>query len=187
MPAIKNKKNCTNKLDKILEVLLPILKGPVTFVPYNTSLTTEFDMERPEIDPADIAVALLNLDRDILLKDVEDKDWAGAIHNILYRINPYLPEDIRYKAGTTKIRPDQIREELTAKLEVFVKATLDFCMRLEDNLTQRYLMNPKATNMIEVLKRRYRTNWGDNNNRSIEVSHKDAETDNTITIKFTEA
>lgn len=58
-------------------------------------------------------------------------------------------------------------------------------MKLEDKITVRYYMNPKMGNMLEILKRRYKTNLSDNAGNSIEVKHTDEETDKTIEIVIT--
>lgn len=184
--AHKGKKGPTNKLDAIIDLLLPILNDEVNFVGSSTALGNTFGMNTPAIDVADVSCALLNLDRDAVMKRIEEDNYESAMTMIIYRINPYLPDNLRYK-DYRAMSSINCRDELKDKIREFVLAVVGYCMKIEDNLSVRYYMNPKMGNMLEMLKRRYKGNWGDTNGKSIEVKHTDETTDNSIEIIIRDA
>lgn len=183
--AHKGKKGPTNKIDGIIDLLLPVLNSDVNFVGDST-LSNTFGIQAPAIDIADVSVALLNLDRETVMKRLEEDNYESAMTMIIYRLNPYLPLKLRYK-DYRAMSSINCRDELKDKIREFVFAIINFCMKLEDKITVRYYMNPKMGNMLEILKRRYKTNWSDNSGKSIEVKHTDEETDKTIEIVIRDA
>lgn len=183
--AHKDKKAPTNKLDAIIELLVPKLNDEsVSFVGF-TSLENTFDMEKDVINMEDITVALLNIDRDLLIKRLEEGNFSSCLTIILYRINPYLPKELRY-TDYRAMSSITCRDELKDKLFEFISSVIGYCMRIEDLLSTQYFLNPKATNKLEILKRRYKSNWSENSGKSIEVKHTDEETDKTIEIVIKE-
>lgn len=179
--AHKGKKAPTNKIEGIIDLLLPVLNSNVDFIGSDTSLSESLNMKAPVINVADVSIALLNLDRDAVMKRLEEDNYESAMTMIIYRLNPYLPANLKYK-DYRAMSSINCRDELKDKIREFIFVVINYCMKLEDKLTIRYYMNPKMTNMLEMLKRRYKTNWSDNSGKSIEVKHTDEETDKTIEI-----
>ena len=56
--------------------------------------------------------------------------------------------------------------------------------KIEDHLATRYYSNPKAVNMLEILKRRYKTNWSERTETEVQA---DVKQDTTLNITFEDA
>lgn len=185
--AHKDKPSATNKIDAIIDLIMPIItSADVSFCPVDTALSNSFGIQTPTIDVANISIALLNLDCDLLKKRIEEDNYASAMTMIIYRLNAYLPIDLRYKTYRA-MSTINCREGLKEKIREFIFAICTFCMKIEDSLTIRYALNPKAVNNLEILKRRYKTEWADNNGKSIAVTNTNNETDSKIEIVIKDA
>lgn len=180
--AHKNKKAPTNKLDAIIELLVPKLnEDSVSFVG-----VTSVENKKDVINMEDITVALLNIDRDLLIKRLEEGNFSSCLTIIMYRINPYLPKELRY-TDYRAMSTITCRDELKDKLFEFISSVIGYCMRIEDLLSTQYFLNPRATNKLEILKRRYKSNWSDNSGKSIEVKTEDKNADTTLEIIIKDA
>lgn len=182
--AHKGKPSANNKINKIIEVVTDALSKPLKFLPQE-NLATTFNIQTDEVDPADICIALLNLDVESVREDLEAGKLGSALGKIIYRINSYLPDDVRVKTYRTYTTLTSC-SETDVKIRDFIFTVVNYCTKIEDKIARTYYMSGKM-NQLEILKRRYKRNWGDSNGKSVEVKSKDTITDNTITITIKDA
>lgn len=116
--AHKGKKGANNKIDGIIDLLLPVLNSDVNFVG-DSVLSNTVGIQASAIDIADVSVALLNLDRETVMKRLEEDNYESAMTMIIYRLNPYLPLNLRYRdyRAMTSIT---CRDELKDKIREFI-------------------------------------------------------------------
>lgn len=70
-------------------------------------------------------------------------------------------------------------------MKEFVEFILQYCHKIEDRLLIEYY-SAGQTNKLEILKRRYKADWGDAS-RSVEVSNKTKDADAELKITISEA
>lgn len=70
-------------------------------------------------------------------------------------------------------------------MKEFVEFILQYCHKIEDRLTIEYY-SAGQNNKLEILKRRYKSEWGDAT-RSVEVSNKTNAEDAELKITISEA
>lgn len=74
---------------------------------------------------------------------------------------------------------------MVIRMKEFVDFILHYCYKIEDRLTIEYY-SAGQTNKLEILKRRYKADWGDTS-RSVEVSNKTKADDAELKITISEA
>lgn len=177
--AHKGRPSYNAKLLPSIEFIEDALLKPLTFVSNGTGNCA--------IDSADIAVALLNLDRDLLQQKLETGDIRNAVSCIYYRLNPYLPDEYKYNRWGIFSNFDGCSEPFEERCRIFVENVLEVCMKIEDHLARKYLVNGKA-NHLEILKRRYRKNWGETaNNKQIEIKQTEPSGDKQLQVNIVDA
>lgn len=181
--AHKGKTVKHSKIIPIIKCLTKVLEGSLSFVS-SGNLKTAFDMEKNDVDTADICLALLNLDREAIKSDLEQDRMGPAFSKIVYRVNPYLPDGVKVKTYK-EFSSLNACEETKIQIRDFCLLVISACNRIEDKLTSNYYQTGK-NHYVEILKRRYKSNWGDQG-KSIEVKTEDKNADTEITITIKEA
>lgn len=180
--AHKGKPAPTNKTLKIIDAITKVLNSNVLSLSSNENLFDTLNMKKPSIDIHDITMAILNMDKDGIIKAIENDNHASAFTKILYRLEPYLPKNLKmsYRAVSNMNCCDKTKQAITE----FAYFIISKSNELEDMITQKYYYTGKM-HTLEILKRRYRSNWGDNN-KSVEVkTSKEEDKDETVvTINF---
>lgn len=158
-----------------------------SFTDHFNSLEDAFSIANTE-PQAKYWIALLQIDFDKVQQNLADGKVAKAIGSIFHFINPLVPEE----AGacyTNQYGNDRFTAEVTNNLAT------DYCLwmlenrnKLENYLVQVYALNGRHKDqMLEILKRRFRNNWGDQKSeKSVKVETTDVNTDNKLEIVITE-
>ena len=121
-----------------------------------------------------ISAGMLNIDAGKFHKAIEDENYQYAWNQLIRRLNVYAPIELQYH--TTRPNDTHCGGSLSKEsLRHVTRAVLlaeEWLYRIEDMLTIRLLNTPKCTNILEVLKRRCRDNWGDvGQSKSITVAN----------------
>lgn len=151
----------TNKINNIIDYFTPLLNN----------LVNPLD---------DLYIAIMNLDKEQLIRDLDENRVGSALTKIMYRLNPYLPDTLKvstYRVFSSFNACDNTKN----KCVDFIFNVINAANKIEDKLSRDYYINGKF-NKLEILKRRYRNNWGDDKGqKSIEVKQTDKE-DKTLEI-----
>ena len=175
--AHKGRVGYTNKLCGVCEYVLNVLVKPLSFM--------SDDQEHKELEVSDLTVALLNINTDLVQSHLEKDELYRCLDNIFQRINPYLPEKMKVnRFRFSKFNDSVLAEDTREYYRYFIDEILSACNKIEDKVTRNYY-NGGGINKLEILKRRYRKNWGDMN-RSVEVKTTDAN-DNVFEVIIKEA
>lgn len=181
--AHKGKPSANNKLLKIIDAVRNCLDNSTLSLLPSAPLEDTFGIAKSDIEISDLTLAILNMDHNEIIKCVENNNINGAIVRIMYRLENYLPKNIRmsYKAFSSI---DVCCDETRNAIKDFAYYLSSKSSQLEDIITQTYFFTGKVHN-LEILKRRYRQNWGDQN-KSVEVkTTKEEDKDETVvTINF---
>lgn len=158
-----------------------------SFVDTFNSLEDALDMEHTE-PQAKYWVALLQIDFDKVQQNLADGKVAKAVGSIFHFINPLVP-DTANSCYTSQYGYDKYSSEAVNNLAT------DYCLwmienrnKLENYLVQLYALNGRHKDqMLEILKRRFRNNWGDQKSEKyVKVETDNADSGN-ISITFTDA
>ena len=181
--AHKGKPSANNKLLKIIDAVRDCLDNSVLSLLPSAPLENSFNIAKSELEISDLTLAILNMDHNEIIKCIENNNINGAIVKIMYRLEPYLPKQLHmsYKAFSTI---DVCCDETRNAIKDFAYYLSSKSSQLEDIITQTYFFTGKVHN-LEILKRRYKQNWGDQN-KSVEVkTTKEEDKDETVvTINF---
>lgn len=158
--AHKGRISMNNKMQSVLDYVQTVLIKPLT-------ISLE-ESEGTDLTASDLAVALLNINTELVVEHLNKDELYRCLDLIFYRINPYLPAEYKVnRFAFNSMNYAFISDQAKDGYRVFIDDVLDACNRIEDMLTKQYFV-AGGINKLEILKRRYRKNWGDQQ-KSLEV------------------
>lgn len=172
----------SNKYIKFYELVMDTMAGDVELTP-SVSLCNEFNMEQPLVDASKLWNALVNLDKNAWKSNLEEQNYNGMVRCIVRRFRPYVPDE--YKINDSFSPLDRHAEVSIDKAKDFCEFMSDCINRLEDYLSSRYIQ-AGAKRDLDVLERRYKSNWSNQPVKSIEVKQSDNQ-DNKLEIAIVDA
>lgn len=171
-----------NKLVRFYELVKDSMKDDVTLMS-STELCDAFEMEKPIVDPSKLWHALINLDKNAWQKNLDEQNYSNMVRCIVRRFRPYVPDE--YKINDSFSPLDKHAETSHEQAKDFIEFMCDCVNRLEDYLSRRYI-TAGAKRDLDVLERRYRSNWSNQPVKSIEVKQSDKQ-DNKLEISIQDA
>lgn len=172
----------TNRYIKFYELVMDAMAGDVELTP-SVSLCNEFNMEPPLVDASKLWNALINLDKNAWQKNLDEQNYSNMVRGIVRRFRPYVPDE--YKINDSFSPLDKHAETSHEQAKDFIEFMCDCVNRLEDYLSSRYII-AGAKRDLDVLERRYRSNWSNQPVKSIEVKQSDKQ-DNKLEISIVDA
>lgn len=171
--AHKDKSCTTNKFNAAIELVVNSLDGWGDLCPADSwsKLSDTFHMEREKIDKNMLSAALLNIDVDSLVHDLEQDRIGPALSRIWYRINAYLPDDLKtsYRSFQTLNACETNRQNVRE----FIFFIIQYILKIEDRMTSNYYYNG-TKQCIDILERRFKKEWAkDNKTTSITQTFDD--------------
>ena len=132
--------------------------------------------------------ALINLDKELLTKHYDNGELGNALALIYYRLNPYLPDHLKYNRWAFKQHSTVWCDDTEEFVRSTIEVVLDALAVLEDRIAKDYYTVGKQ-NHLEFLRRRFRKNWGETaNNKTVEVKQNTGEPkDNNIEVVIRDA
>jgi len=166
--------SCNNKLIDIIDFIT----------------STWFD-RYPNFDEDDentsmLWTALANLDVNKIVDNLANDEVEKALGTILWRFNPYLPDDLRLSGITYNRNICNSTREIVREFASFL---VEKSYILEDYLASKYIKAGqfKAQN-LNVLERRFKKNWSkDYKQLEVKTNTNSDSNSTSITINFTDA
>lgn len=177
------------QIDFLLENMTEPHLLPVDDKQSNSTLSNVFNVSNnlTGYNPTGITMQFINY-----RATAEDKDnpSIGSLSRFMNYIQPYLPTSLRTQHDVTlwwdSLNEDKISTDGTTveKMEALKHWFVSMRHQIENELTSRYFQCGRLQ-MIEILKRRWRDNWGDKQEISTENKTQiSGDTNTTVTYKI---